>query len=62
MRQFGITSFIEASVGDADFEAFKAVAQRGELSAKVRLALEYPNSGAQDFEKLLARRQSPDRG
>jgi len=56
VKQFGITSFIEASAGDADFEAFKAVAQRGELSAKVRLALAYPNAGGEDFEKLLARR------
>jgi predicted amidohydrolase YtcJ len=53
----GITSFIEASVGDADFDAFKTVAQNGELAAKVRLSLEYPNSGGEDFETLLARRQ-----
>jgi predicted amidohydrolase YtcJ len=56
VRRFGITSFIEASANEVDLEAFKAVAQRGELSAKVRLALTYPNSGGEDFEKLLARR------
>jgi hypothetical protein len=57
VNKFGITSFIEASVEDADFEAFKAVAQRGELTAKVRLSLRYPDSGGENFEKLLARRQ-----
>jgi predicted amidohydrolase YtcJ len=56
LREVGITSFIEASVGEADFEAFKAVAQRGELTAKVRLSMTYGMFGADDFEALLARR------
>ncbi len=56
VREVGITSFIEASVGEADFEAFKAVAQSGELSAKVRLSMTYGMFGSDDFEKLLARR------
>ena len=57
VSKFGITSFIDASVGDADFDAFKTVAQNGKLTAKVRLSLTYPTSGGEDFEKLLARRQ-----
>jgi predicted amidohydrolase YtcJ len=56
VREVGITSFIEAAVGEADFEAFKAVAQSGELSAKVRLSMTYGMFGSDDFEKLLARR------
>jgi predicted amidohydrolase YtcJ len=55
--EVGITSFIEASVGDADFDAFKSVAQSGDLTAKVRLSMTYGMFGSDDFEKLLARRQ-----
>ena len=58
LRQFGITSFIEAEVLDADFDAFKTVAQNGELSAKVLLSLSYPSTGGgEDFDKLLARQE-----
>ena len=53
----GITSFIEASVGDSDLEAFKAVAQSGELTARTRLSMTYGMFGSDDFEALLARRQ-----
>ena len=53
----GITSFIEASVGESDLEAFKAVAQSGELTARTRLSMTYGMFGSDDFEALLARRQ-----
>ncbi len=56
VSEVGITSFIEASVGDADFDAFKSVAKSGELSAKVRLSLTYGMFGSDGFEALLARR------
>lgn len=56
LREVGITSFIEASVGEADFGAFRAVAQSGELTARVRLSMTYGMFGAEDFETLLARR------
>jgi len=57
VSEVGITSFIEASVGDGDFDAFKSVAQSGELSAKVRLSLTYGMFGSDGFEALLARRK-----
>jgi predicted amidohydrolase YtcJ len=56
VREVGITSFIEASVVDAEFDAFATLAKRGDLPAKVRLSLTYGMFGSDDFEKLLARR------
>ena len=56
VSEVGITSFIEASVGESDFDAFKSVAESGELPAKVRLSITYGMFGNEDFEKLLARR------
>ena len=56
VREVGITSFIEASVGEADLDAFEKVAESDELTAKVRLSLTYGMFGSDDFDKLLARR------
>jgi predicted amidohydrolase YtcJ len=60
LSEVGITSFIEASVGEADLEAFKTAAESGELTAKVRLSMTYGMFGSADFDKLLARRTEID--
>ena len=60
VSEVGITSFIEASVGESDLDAFKSVAESGELNAKVRLSMTYGMFGSEDFDKLLARRTEVD--
>jgi len=60
VSEVGITSFIEASVGEADLEAFKTVAESGELPARVRLSMTYGMFGSEDFDKLLVRRTEID--
>jgi predicted amidohydrolase YtcJ len=57
VREAGITSFIEASVGEADLDTFKSIEQSGELTAKVSLSLTYGMFGSDDFESLLERRK-----
>ena len=56
MREVGITSFIEASVAEADLDAFSTAAESDALTAKVRLSLTYGMFGSDDFDALLARR------
>jgi predicted amidohydrolase YtcJ len=57
MNATGITSFIEASTGGAEFKAFSAVAAAGKLTAKARLSLTYGMFADPQFESLLANRR-----
>jgi predicted amidohydrolase YtcJ len=57
MNATGITSFIEASTGGAEFKAFSAVAAAGKLTAKARLSLTYGMFADPQFESLLTNRR-----
>lgn len=58
----GITSFIDAWVGEKDYRAYQAVEREGSLSARVRTCLTYESGFARhrgdDFERVLANRSS----
>lgn len=58
---FGITSLIEAAGGTAELGAYKALADRNELNARVLVSIAHNSTatlGGGDFEQLLANRES----
>ncbi len=60
ISRYGITSFIDASVGETEWRAYHSLDAAGELPARVRTSLtwgvfsEHPGA---DFERVLASRQ-----
>lgn len=54
----GITSFIEASAAEEELRAYKALADAGQLPARVVASVTYGTFGSPDFERLLQRRRS----
>jgi predicted amidohydrolase YtcJ len=62
LNSFGITSWIDAWVGEDDYRAYSAIDRDGRLTARVRTSLTYESSFAyhigDDFERVLAGRQA----
>ncbi len=59
MHSKGITSFIDAAVGERHWLAYHALAAAGELQARVRTSLThgtFSRHAGEEFEKVLARR------
>jgi predicted amidohydrolase YtcJ len=57
---FGITSLIDAGVGEAELIAYQTLDDAGELSVRAELSLEWGTnlvSGTTDFEQLLRKRK-----
>jgi predicted amidohydrolase YtcJ len=61
LNGFGITSLIDASVGESDYVAYAALDKRGELSARVLASLTwgpaYARHSGDDFERVLDARR-----
>ena len=61
LNSFGITSFIDAWVGLDDYQAYQAIDDSGELTARVVTSLTYESGFAKhygdDFERVLAGRK-----
>ncbi|QIB64918.1 amidohydrolase [Kineobactrum salinum] len=53
----GITSFVSATTGEAEAEAFAALADDGDLKQRVRLCLGGRREDPKDVESLIQRRQ-----
>ncbi|MCP4048410.1 MAG: amidohydrolase, partial [Gammaproteobacteria bacterium] len=64
LNAFGITSFIDAWVGEEDYQSYHAVDVAGNLTARVVTSLTYGSGFAKhegdDFERVLAGRGSYD--
>jgi len=61
MNRYGITSFIDASVGETEWRAYRAVEGAGALTARVRTSLtygEYSETTPEEFERLLSMRET----
>jgi predicted amidohydrolase YtcJ len=60
LNAFGITSFIDASVGESDYIAYDTLARRGALSARALTSLTwgpaYARHTGEDFERVLRER------
>ncbi len=59
MHSKGITSFIDAAVGEQHWRAYRSLAAAGELQARVRTSLTYGTFSqhpGEEFEAVLARR------
>ena len=60
LNSFGITSFIDAAVGEEDYVAYQSIDQAGELTARVVTSLTwgpaYAKHSGEDFERVLADR------
>lgn len=61
LNALGITSFIDAWVGEDYYRAYQSLDNRGELKARVRTSLTYESGFAfhqgEDFERVLASRE-----
>jgi predicted amidohydrolase YtcJ len=60
MNRYGITSFIDASVGEAEWRAYRTLDGSGELTARVRTSLTYgaySGLAAEEFDRLLTARE-----
>ncbi len=62
LNSVGITSFIDAWVGQEDYESYQAIERTGSLNARVVTSLTFESGFAkhygQDFEQVLAGRQA----
>jgi len=62
LNTLGITSFIDAWVGEEDYQSYKAVEQAGNLTARVVTSLTYESGFAKhygdEFERVLAGRKA----
>lgn len=59
MHSKGITSFIDAAVGEQHWRAYRSLAEAGELQARVRTSLThgtFSRHPGEEFETMLARR------
>jgi predicted amidohydrolase YtcJ len=61
LSRLGVTSLIDASTGETDWRAYRWLAERGELTARVRACLThgvFADHRGPDFERALAARAS----
>jgi predicted amidohydrolase YtcJ len=62
LNSFGVTSWIDAWVGESDYRAYSAIDRDGRLTARVRTSLTYESSFAyhtgDEFERVLAGRRA----
>lgn len=66
LNAYGITSFIDAWVGEEDYRAYQALEQAGQLGARVLTSLAYESGFARhhgdEFERVLASRERFETG